>query len=302
MPNQLFPPEILEYSAESYYAKLSIHSKILYFSVLLFIVTAIALLPFIEIDVTAQSRGVIRSPMENIMLQSSIYGEVIDYRLRENKNVSAGDTLIVFNTAQIDEQILLETEKKEQNKRFIEDIDRMLKNIKPQTFKYIAAYNLYKSKIKEQQIQIDFLRKDYKTTTGLYEKLVVSKFDYLTSKNNLEKAESSLTSLKEDSYASWQNDQTGLEIENQSVESNIRQLEKNKRNYVITAPSSGTLVQVAGFQTGNFIAPNQAIAYISSSDSLLTECYISPSDIGSFGKGKRLCFSSTHSITGNGTN
>ena len=55
-------------------------------------------LPFIKVDISAQSRGLIRTPMENIILQSSIYGEVIEFRMRENKNV-----------------------KEEQNGRFIEE-------------------------------------------------------------------------------------------------------------------------------------------------------------------------------------
>ena len=43
---------------------------------------------------------------------------------------------------------------------------------------------------------------------------------------------------------------------------------------------SGSLLQVAGFQKGNFISPAQTLAYISSNNMLLAECYISPSDIG----------------------
>jgi HlyD family secretion protein len=289
MPS-IFPPEIIQYSAEIYYSKLRTKSQIIYSSVLLFVVLSILAMPFIKVDITTQSRGLIRTPMENILLQSSIYGEVIEYRIRENKPVSTGDTLIVFNTAQLDEQILLESAKKEQNDLFIEDINRLLKNKKPQTAKYVAEYNRYKSKLNEQQIQIDFLKKDYETTTLLFEKQIISEFDYLTLKNNLEKAKSLLSISKEEFYALWQNEQTRLEIENQTLISNIRQFEKNKRNYVITASLSGTLVQTAGFQAGNFIAPNQAIAYISASDSLLAECYIAPSDIGYIHVGQPVVF------------
>jgi len=287
---QIFPPEIIQFSAESYYYQFRTKSKIIYTSVLVAISCVLFSLPFIKVDISSQSRGFIRTQMENIILQSSIYGEVVEYRIRENKQIFEGDTLVVFNAAQLEEQILLESEKEEQNNRFIEDIDRLLKNMKPQTVKYIAEYNRYNSKLKEQQIQIDFLRKDYETTAKLYEKKIVPEFDYLTLKNNLEKAEILLINLKEDSYTSWQSEQTRLEIENQSIESNIRQLEKNKRNYIITAPLSGTLVQVSGFHVGNFIGPNQAIAYISASDSLLAECYISPSDIGYIREGQTVVF------------
>jgi HlyD family secretion protein len=291
MAKTLFPPEILNYSAESYYAKLSIHSRIIYLSVLFFVIAAIASLPFIQIDVTTQSRGIIRSPMENNVIQSPVYGEVTTYLLHENRNVLEGDTLIAFNTERLDEQILLNTKKIEQNNLFITDIDKLLTGKgKPDSYKYTAEYNRYLSKQNEQKIQISFLQKDYETTQRLYEKSVVSEFEYLTLKNNYEKAQSLLNSLKEEFYANWQNEQTNLEIENQTIKSTNRQLEKEKRNYVITAPVSGTLVQVAGFQTGNFIAPNQVIAYISVSDSLLAECYIIPADIGYIREGQDVVF------------
>ncbi|GHT10436.1 HlyD family type I secretion periplasmic adaptor subunit [Bacteroidia bacterium] len=288
---QIFPPEIIEYSAENYYSQLRTKSKIIYSAILLSIAFSMASLPFIKVDISAQSRGVIRTPMENTVLQSSVYGEVTAYRLHENKTVVEGDTLIIFNTERLDEQIRLNLEKKEQNDRFIEDIDRLLKGVsKPQSSKYIAEYNRYLSKINDQRIQIDFLKKDYETTQLLYQKAIVSEFDYLTLKNNLDKAESLLVNMKEEFHATWQSEQTNLEIENQTLLSNIRQLEKEKRNYIIMAPVSGALVQVSGFQAGNFIGPNQAIAYISASDSLLAECYISPSDIGLIHEGQDVVF------------
>jgi HlyD family secretion protein len=288
---RIFPPEIIEYSAENYYSQLRTKSKIIYSSVLFSIAFAMASLPFIKVDISAQSRGVIRTPMENTVLQSSVYGEVTAYRLHENKNVVEGDTLIVFNTERLEEQIRLNLEKKEQNDQFMDDIARLLRGIgKPQGSKYMAEYSRYRSKINDQKIQIDFLKKDYETTKLLYKKTIVSEFDYLTLKNNLDKAESLLVNLKEEFHTTWQSEQTNLEIENQTLLSNIRQLEKEKRNYVITAPVSGTLVQVSGFQAGNFIGPNQAIAYISASDSLLAECYISPSDIGFIHQGQEVVF------------
>ncbi|MDR3339534.1 MAG: HlyD family secretion protein [Candidatus Symbiothrix sp.] len=287
----IFPPEIIEYSAENYYTQLRVQSKIIYSSILVAIVLTFVALPFIKVDISAQSRGFIRTSMENTVLQASVYGEVLEYHLYENKSVFVGDTLIVFNTERQQEQMALNWEKSEQNSWFMEDISRLLMgNEKPQSPKYLAEYHRYYSKLNDQQIQIDFLRKDCETTQALFEKKVVSEFEYLTLKNNLEKAESQLSNLKEEFYASWQSERTNLEIENQSLASNIKQLEKEKRNYVITAPISGALVQVSGFQAGNFIGPNQPIAYISAADSLLAECYISPSDIGYIREGQTVVF------------
>jgi len=46
-----------------------------------------ASLPLIYVDISSQSRGIIRSPYENTTIQSAIFGEVVSYRMLENKTV-----------------------------------------------------------------------------------------------------------------------------------------------------------------------------------------------------------------------
>jgi len=289
MPH-IFPPEIIEFSAEKYYSQFRIRSKIIYSAVLFFVTLAILLLPVIKIDISTQSRGIVRTPTENTLIQSPIYGEVDYYDLYENKNVSKGDTLIVFNVDQPDEQVRHNLEKKAQNDLFISDLMGMIQKRRPQTLKYAAIYKQYLVRKNDQKIEIDFLQKDLDVSGKLFEKGIIPEFEYLTLKNNLEKAKNVLSNIEEEFLVSWQIEQTNLEIENQNLMSNVIQLEKNKRNYVIIAPVSGTLIQVAGFHIGNFIGPNQAIAYISSADSLLVECYVSPSDIGFIEKEQDVVF------------
>jgi len=291
MSNPLFPPEIINNSAESYYSKLNISSRIIYLSVLFFITGIIILLPIIKVDISTQSRGVIRSPFENTIIQSPVYGEVVNFRLQENKQVYAGDTLVVLNTDRLNEQINLEIQKKIDNEAFMQDITSLLSKgsglITPQ---YRSEYNRYLSKTKEQKIQLDYAKKELDTAQKLYDKKIISESEYSQQKNIWEREASLFNSIQEEFRTSWQNKLTQLEIENQQISSSIRQLEKDKRNYVLIAPVTGTLTQVAGFQRGNFIMPNQVIAYISASDSLLVECYISPLDIGYIAENQKVVF------------
>ncbi len=84
---QLFPPEIIENSVECYHAKISTSSKDIYGLLLLMILFVFASLPLIYVDISSQSRGIIRSPYENTTIQSAIFGEVVSYRMLENKTV-----------------------------------------------------------------------------------------------------------------------------------------------------------------------------------------------------------------------
>jgi len=89
---QLFPPEIIENTVECYHARISTRSKAIYGLILLMIMFVFASLPLVYVDISSQSRGIIRSPFENTTIQSAMYGEVVSYQMLENKTVQKGDT------------------------------------------------------------------------------------------------------------------------------------------------------------------------------------------------------------------
>jgi len=279
---QLFPPEIIENTVECYHAHISTRSKAIYGLILLMILLAFAALPLVYVDISSQSRGVIRSPYENTAIQSALYGEVVAYRMLENNAVQKGDTLIILNSDKLNEQIALANKKIQENDLFISDISCLLSAKYNQllTPKYRGEYYKFCAKQNEQKITLNYLRKELATQKKLVEQQVISSFEYLQSKNNYDKANEQLIALEQDYQSNWLAEQTTLNQQNIEFASNIKQMEKEKDQYVICAPISGTLVQVAGFQSGNFISPSQNLAYISSNNVLLAECYISPSDIG----------------------
>ncbi len=279
---QLFPPEIIENTVECYHAYISKKSKVIYGLILLMILIVFISLPLVYVDITSQSRGVIRSPYENTTIQSALYGEVVSYRMFENRSVQKGDTLIVLNSDKLNEQIALANKKIQENYLFISDMACLLSGNYNQllTPKYRSEYQRYKAKLNEQQIFVEYLKKELATQKTLSEQRVISNYEYLQSKNNYEKSSEQLKALEQDYQSNWVTEQTTLNQQNIDLLSNIKQIEKEKQQYVILAPIKGTLIQVAGFQKGNFISPSQTLAYISSDQVLLAECYISPADIG----------------------
>jgi HlyD family secretion protein len=291
MPN-IFPPEIIENTIECYHAHISTKSKVIYGLILLMILLIFAILPLVYVDISSQSRGVIRSPYENTTIQSALYGEVVSYRMQENKKVQKGDTLIILNSDKLNEQIKLAISKIQENNHFISDIDCLLSARYSQllTPKYRGEYYRYRAKLNELQINVNYLRKELATQKKLADQKVISDFEYLQSKNTYEKALEQLKSLEQDNHSNWLSEQTNLNQQNIELSSTINQLEKEKSQYVILAPTTGTLVQVAGFNKGNFVAPSQNLAYISSGNDLLAECYISPSDIGYIQQNQQVNF------------
>jgi HlyD family secretion protein len=277
----LFPIEIQEYSVQSHWVRRNTKSKLIYFIIILALIAVIVSLPFIYVDISTQSRGVIRTPNENNILQSAIYGEIKEINMSENKPVSLGDTLVLLKTDEIDEQITRNRHRLIENQEFIQDIEILLRGGKSLvTPKYKAEQSQYFAKINELQVSISQSEKEYNISKTLYEKHVESKYEYDQKESQYNSTKSQLSLYKQQQQNTWQAEKTRLEYENRDIQSELAQLEKRKTQYVITAPVSGNIVQFTGAQVGNFITNGQQIAYISSGDSLMVECYVSPLDIG----------------------
>ena len=102
---QLFPPEIIQNSAENFYFRQQTTSKVVYLILLLMLILFLILLPIIKVDITSQNNGVIRSRFDDNIIQSGVYGEVTRAKISENLTVKQGDTILVINTQKTDEQI-----------------------------------------------------------------------------------------------------------------------------------------------------------------------------------------------------
>ena len=124
----------------------------------------------------------------------------------------------------------------------------------------------------------------------LYNEKVIAEIDYLESKSNLQSIRSELELYKQKARNNWQIEITRLKLENNDIRASLKQLYDKKNQYVITAPATGSLLKVAGTQTGSFVSPGQKLAEISPEDKLIAECYVPSSDIGYIENGQTVRF------------
>ena len=68
----MFPPEIIEASIESHFSRFSKKSNIIYLIVLLMICGIVVSMFFIHIEITVQSRGILRSSQEPVPIVSPV--------------------------------------------------------------------------------------------------------------------------------------------------------------------------------------------------------------------------------------
>ena len=77
----------------------------------------------------------------------------------------------------------------------------------------------------------------------------------------------------------WQADLNSFMNELRDIETQMDQISIQDAESIITAPVSGTILQVQSLFEGMFIPAGQQLAEISPDGDLIAECYVAPEDI-----------------------
>ncbi|TRX72452.1 HlyD family secretion protein [Carboxylicivirga sp. M1479] len=286
---KIFPPEIIAQSTEKHFYEHNRKFTRIYVLSLLLIVALLISLPLISLEITTQSRGIIRTPYENNKIQGSLSGQVVLNNLREGDKVKVADTLVVLCNDHLLEQIRLEKKQLVENNAFIEDIVKLLSGIyKLNTKKYQHEATTFQAQMQELEVNKRILKREYDIAESLFSDKVMPELEYLQKKNKYELLLSQLDLTKRQVYNSWQAEKTRLEQENRKLKSSISKTQLECENYIVTAPISGTLSEVIGISEGSYITIGQVLAYISPDEQLIAECYINPKDIGYLTEGQTV--------------
>lgn len=74
----------------------------IYLVIILAILVFLVLLPVIKVDISSQSRGMVRSTTDNVPLTSLVHGKVTFVNLKNNRVVQKGDTLVKLTLDNLD--------------------------------------------------------------------------------------------------------------------------------------------------------------------------------------------------------
>jgi HlyD family secretion protein len=188
----------------------------------------------------------------------------------------------VISTQKTDEQINYYKLQVDEETIHLSDLVLLLGN-KPSKLVstlYKQEYSGYRGRLSEQKVKMAQVDKDFVVASTLYEKKVIPKTEYEDKKSNHDIEISRYQNICEQQKLTWQSRYTELKTKIEGLKSNIEQLDREKKQYILTAPLSGTITGYTGVKQGNFIVPNQQIGRISPDHELLVECYVSLANIG----------------------
>jgi HlyD family secretion protein len=268
--------------------------RLIYLTIILGLISAIFSLPYIFIQVTSQSQGLIRSKSDKTNLTSIVSGQVDEIRIKENFAVAKGDTLLLVDNTGIETKKQSNLDLATDLQRQIEDLDYLLqggKNIHQiKTSLFQKKYLGYKQEQDAVQIEYRQQKREFDRNESLYKDSVLSEMDFLVFKNKLDNVQARLYKMRSNQQASLQIEKRAIDERIQSITAENLQLADEQNRYYMLAPTSGSIINYDGTQQGGFISAGQTIAQIAPDDSVIVECYVETKNIGFINKGQSVNF------------
>jgi HlyD family secretion protein len=278
-PKSIFPKEVIGFSVEALLNKHSTRSLIIYQIILLALITACVLLPFIKVDVNLNGTGVVQSKKLQTKIVSGTTGRIVEKNIKINNFVESGDTLFVLDKTYINNQKTDIHKRIEIKNAEIADLEKLVsinfrKNVDLKSLKYIQSYNYLTKSISDLDEQIKIKRNAYQREKALFEGNASFKAKLEEVKLAMDVVVNQKSLEIEKFRAQWNSDLQRALLDLSELENRLNQIKTDLEQYTIVAPVSGYIQNLEGVSKNGFIYPNQQLCVISPSEELLLDCYI----------------------------
>ena len=264
----------------------------IYWIILLSLILIIVCLPLINVEVSSQSRGMVRSIYDDNKIITVVGGKLTFVNLVNNQQVKTGDTLLIIDDNIIQADIVMQQQLVQDYSDRLHDLEILFdKHIDESAFYtdyYKQAYIDYKKTYSDKQLRTRQLKREYKRNKKAYDKGAISDVEYQQHKDLYETSILSLESFVQNKLSIWREEEKNYTNQLIAAQASLDRLLTEKQKYYITAPSSGSIQSDIKYHVGSFIYIGQELAIVSPDDSLIVECYISPSDIGYISVGQKV--------------
>jgi HlyD family secretion protein len=285
----LIPYSLTNLCLESYFIRITSGSRIIYWIIIGMIISGIALLPFVYVDVSIQARGYFQSDIEKQVVYAPFQGRVAFTAIRNGDRVERGDTLFVIDSETIRTQQAALLHRMSENDASVSDLGKLTEidstDMKPGyaglfTKRYQAEFENVRN---QQTIQFQKYvkkKKEHQRNVLLYEQEIIPEIDYENSVFGLGSEKDNLNQILIYQKSLWQNDLATRRNEAIRLLAEFEQCTEELTNRIVLAPTSGEILQSSDLQSGSIVSQGQKIAEISPDGELVATCYVKPADIG----------------------
>jgi membrane fusion protein, peptide pheromone/bacteriocin exporter len=286
---ELIPFSIAENTLETYLVRITTKSRIIYWIIIFIILTVLALLPFIYVDISVQTRGYFQSNIEKQIIYTPIPGKIVYNSIHNGDRIKKCDTILIIDTESIKAQHSSLIQRIAENDSSILDLEKLIENNFPENklFRLALFTGRYKAEYENMRNQrmIQFQKYQKRKTENdrneiLYRQQIIPRVDYENSLYLLSAEMESYNQILISQKSLWQNDLTLRRIELVNLQAELTLCSEALTNRIIIAPVGGEIIQSSDIQAGSIVTSGQKIAEISPEGELVATCYVRPADIG----------------------
>lgn len=283
--------EQLNDSIETYLYHHRAKNKIIYWTVLFFITALIVALPFIYVDITVQSSGVVRPSGEISRITAPMTEIVETVCAKEGDMLRQGDEILRFRTSSSDGRIKYQQDREADTQAQITDLDLLSRGLCPHVFASAARqqeYAKHQSETHRLQTELRQLETEWKRHKVLFGKGLISESEYNEHYYRYQDKLNELNLLNANRMSAWKTELANLRMQLSETASNLTETRSNKNLYIVRSPINGTLEQFAGIYPGSNLQIGTTIAMVSPDTTLHIEAYVAPRDIAFITEGMRV--------------
>lgn len=282
----------------AYLHQTSTRSQLIYCITLLAIVSVLGSLPFLYINISIRSLGIIQSAIEKTDLLAPVSGRLLKVNLTDNQKIVKGATLLIIDGTLPEQQKKLLNKHTLQLRQKLRDADELIKVMsqkegialhRPKTNLYLASWQQYITQYQNATNGRQQMERIYSRYLMLYNKRAVTLAEFEQHKFNFEQASSDQQIVNKKFKNQWQIEASQYQNELIELQGQKTQLDEQIKQYQLYATLSGFVQNLTGVQKGSYVYANQKIGEINPDSTLIAYCYVKPSDIGLIKNGQVAC-------------
>jgi multidrug resistance efflux pump len=277
-----------------------VRNRVIYIVILSATVIALTSLPFIPVEISINSRGMIQSSLDRSEILATVSGRIVDLRIKDNQTIFKGDTILLIDSSLPGQQSTILSKRLDLLKQLITDAGQIVNYANHResfltmreffTEQYRASWLQFlqefeMSSLNKAQAERIFIR--YNT---LYENGAITLAESEKFRFEFDKAVSDQSLLIKRWKFQWETEAEGFQRELSELLSREADIAEQGKLFILRAHVNGSVQNLAGIQSGSYVFANQKIAEISPDTQLIALCYVKPADIGLIRKGQIVNF------------
>jgi HlyD family secretion protein len=276
------------FESESYYIQRNTNSHILYIAIILFCGIFITSLPFINIDISIKTMGIIRPLSERTEIKSIMTGIIDTIYFKEGNNVTKDAVILRLKDPNTKGKIILNSFEISQRDNFIKDLiiltsaTDLESNIieKLTTPLYKQQFTKFTHQKQDLEASLNKAKKELEINTPLAKDKIISVKEFYDIQINCQKLQSSNKAFIQEQLSTWQQDLVRNNLELSQYKQTLSVVNADASYYLVKAPTSGIIQGINTRYKGGLLQANETLCTISPEGDLIAECYVPSRDIG----------------------